>query len=173
VTGIRIDRTDPVVSVAGVRDDGTYLGTSPTARCQAHDALSGVATCRLTTRRHGDRVTVKATATDKAGNVATTSVSYTSPLVVLLDAKQRGDVWVVKSGERYTLVALSESRTAPRLLGPTKGRLEGAGTPLEADGTVDELHRYTITVRLTLPKEGVYKLGLKTGRTVEVVKIRR
>ena len=101
------------------------------------------------------------------------SVSYTSPLVILRGAEQRGNVWMVESGERYTLVVLSESGTPPRLFGPTKGKLEGRGKPMDADGTVDELHRFTITVRLTLPKEGVYKLGLKTGETIRVVKVRR
>jgi hypothetical protein len=170
-TGIDIDRTKPVVSITGVRSGATYAGVSPGARCQARDVLSGVARCALVTRRNGARVTVTATATDRAGNVATASVSYTSPLVVLQGAKQRGGAWVVKSGKRYTLVVLSA--TAPRLLGPSKGKLKGAGKAMKAAGTVDGLRRWTITTRLTLPKKGVYKLGVRSGGATQILEVRR
>jgi hypothetical protein len=80
-------------------------------------------------------------------------------------------VWKVKSGKRYTLVVLSN--TAPRLLGPSKGKLKGSGKAMRAAGTVDGLRRWTITTKLTLPKKGVYKLGVKTGHAVQVVKVRR
>jgi hypothetical protein len=173
VSGINIDRTKPVVAITGIRARATYAGVTPAARCQARDTLSGVASCVLGTRRSGARVTVTATATDMAGNVATASVSYTSPLVALQGAKQRGSVWVVRSGARYTLVVLSESGSAPRLLGPVKGRPRGTGRAMTAAGTVDGLHRFTIKVRLTLPTKGVYHLGVKSGRTIQVVKVRR
>jgi hypothetical protein len=72
---LKLDRTKPTVQVKGVTNGATY-STAPTLRCKAHDALSGVASCRITRSHHGQRVDYVATAEDRAGNVARTHGSY-------------------------------------------------------------------------------------------------
>jgi len=62
VRGINIDTTAPVVRI------GNVSSAHPT--CVAHDALSGVASCRLTKVKVSRGVRWIATATDRAGNVA-------------------------------------------------------------------------------------------------------
>jgi hypothetical protein len=82
VTGINIDKTAPTVSLVGGPADGMsyYFGFLPAApTCSASDALSGldgacsVSAYDTTVGNH----TVTATATDKAGNSASTSATYT------------------------------------------------------------------------------------------------
>jgi hypothetical protein len=72
---VRLDRTKPKVRVAGVRNGATY-DTAPTLRCKAHDALSGVASCRIRRNHHGQVVDYVAVAKDKAGNVAKAHGKY-------------------------------------------------------------------------------------------------
>jgi hypothetical protein len=82
LSGIRIDRTAPTVSVTGVSDGATYtLGAAPTAGCTASDALSGTTGSCTGVLSGGTsagvgRFTYTATATDRAGNRRTVSVSY-------------------------------------------------------------------------------------------------
>jgi hypothetical protein len=80
--GIKIDRTKPEVSVAGVRDGEVYtVGAVPVATCEASDALSGVAGACAGTLSGGNANGVgdfvyEAQAVDRAGNARTVSVSY-------------------------------------------------------------------------------------------------
>ncbi|GAB3198774.1 hypothetical protein GCM10027062_13860 [Nocardioides hungaricus] len=81
VAGIDIDGTGPTVRVRGPRDGATYRpGKAPKVRCQARDALSGLASCELDRStagiRRGRKVVVVATAVDRAGNVATDRIVY-------------------------------------------------------------------------------------------------
>jgi hypothetical protein len=86
VSGINIDRTAPAVSVTGVTQAATYtLGSVPSAGCNTTDALSGVATNATVALSGGQTVssgtvgsiTANCTgATDKAGNTASNSVTY-------------------------------------------------------------------------------------------------
>jgi Bacterial Ig-like domain (group 3) len=79
VSPIDIDRVKPKVSVAGVKAKSTY-SKAPRPKCAATDALSGVATCTLTSTHKTSKgvatYKVKATATDHAGNVAMKTVTY-------------------------------------------------------------------------------------------------
>lgn len=81
VSDLDIDRVAPTVKVGGVTQGRVYTGTAPRATCVGTDKLSGIATCRLVSRstklKVGKRVTVTATATDKAGNTAVKTVTYT------------------------------------------------------------------------------------------------
>jgi endonuclease G, mitochondrial len=78
---VMVDKTAPIVALTGGPTDGGsyYVGAVPAAPiCSASDALSGLAACTIT----GYSVvvgphTVSATATDKAGNISTTSATYT------------------------------------------------------------------------------------------------
>jgi hypothetical protein len=82
VGGINIDKTAPAVALVGGPADGGsyYFGLVPAApSCTASDGLSGLdGSCSVS--GYGTTVgphTVTATATDKAGNVATQSHTYT------------------------------------------------------------------------------------------------
>ncbi|WP_209021839.1 lamin tail domain-containing protein [Nocardioides sp. 503] len=77
VTDVDIDRVDPKVRVAGVKHRKVYTGRAPKPRCVGTDSLSGVASCTLRRTRSGNRYTVVATAVDRAGNSASTTVRYT------------------------------------------------------------------------------------------------
>jgi hypothetical protein len=79
VSGINIDETAPQVALVGGPTATYYYGNDPTApTCDASDALSDLASCVVT----GGGTSVgahsyTATATDKAGNTSTASLSYT------------------------------------------------------------------------------------------------
>jgi hypothetical protein len=82
-SGINIDKTAPVVSVAGVSDGATYtLGSVPTAGCDTSDATSGLDTSASLTLTGGNpdgSGTITATcdgALDNAGNGGSASVTY-------------------------------------------------------------------------------------------------
>jgi hypothetical protein len=82
-SNINIDKTAPTVSVTGVTNGAIYtLGAVPAAACSTSDALSGVATNATITVTGGVAPgvgTFTATcngATDKAGNAATASLTY-------------------------------------------------------------------------------------------------
>jgi alpha-tubulin suppressor-like RCC1 family protein len=84
VSGIKIDKTAPIVTVTGVEDGVTYvLGNVPIAGCETTDALSGVETEASLTLTGGDGDgTGSFTATcsgaaDFAGNNNSASVAYT------------------------------------------------------------------------------------------------
>ena len=82
ISGIKIDRTKPSVTIAGVEDGNTYtLGAAPAGSCSATDDLSGVDGECVGTLTGGNAngvgvFTYTASATDKAGNVRTVTASY-------------------------------------------------------------------------------------------------
>lgn len=67
---VRLDRTPPSLKVTGAKNHKTYRRDRH-LRCVAHDALSGVASCKIHKIDHAGitKVRWKATATDVAGNV--------------------------------------------------------------------------------------------------------
>jgi len=82
VTGLKIDKTDPSLSVTGVSNGATYvLGAVPSVGCAASDALSGLAgPCKgLLVGGNANKVgrfAYGATATDKAGNARVAAAAY-------------------------------------------------------------------------------------------------
>jgi hypothetical protein len=82
VTGLKIDKTAPVLSVGGVTNGATYTrGAVPTATCQASDPLSGLARACAGVRSGGNSAgvgefTYRAGAVDKAGNIRVIAVTY-------------------------------------------------------------------------------------------------
>jgi hypothetical protein len=76
---VSIDLAKPVVRVTGARTGATYR-TAKKLTCKATDTLSGVASCKVTTTRKkvagGTQVRWTGTATDRAGNTATTTGRY-------------------------------------------------------------------------------------------------
>lgn len=75
VSDLDIDQVAPSVGIKGVKKGKTYPGKKK-PKCQATDALSGVASCTVTQKKKGAKYVVTATATDRAGNVATTTLTY-------------------------------------------------------------------------------------------------
>jgi hypothetical protein len=79
---INIDAVAPTIAVTNVAAGGIYtLGAAPAAGCTASDGVSGVAApCKVTvsggTANGVGTYTVTATASDNAGNSATTSLTY-------------------------------------------------------------------------------------------------
>jgi len=63
----KLDVTRPKVRIRGVRAGKAYRRV-PKARCVARDRTSGVLRCRVTRKRHGNRVVITANAIDRAGN---------------------------------------------------------------------------------------------------------
>lgn len=82
VTGLRIDKTAPSLSITGVTDGATYvLGAAPTPSCTASDTLSGLSGPCSGLRVGGNRngvgsFTYVATVVDKAGNRRVVSADY-------------------------------------------------------------------------------------------------
>ena len=82
VTGLKIDKTAPVLTVTGVTNGATYvLGSVPTPGCKATDPLSGLARPCAGAKGGGNSAgvgvfTYGTTATDKAGNTRVAAASY-------------------------------------------------------------------------------------------------
>lgn len=82
LSGIKVDTVAPVVTIGGVRDGAIYtVGAVPAATASATDGTSGLAAPATGTRTGGTAngvgtFTYTATATDKAGNVGTATVTY-------------------------------------------------------------------------------------------------
>jgi hypothetical protein len=75
VGDLDIDSVAPTVAIAGIVDGATYPKHKH-PRCIGADALSGLDTCTIDQVVHGHKVKVTATATDRAGNVSTTTATY-------------------------------------------------------------------------------------------------
>lgn len=75
VSDLDIDLDAPTVAIGGVKAGRTYKKKQkPT--CQGADALSGLASCTVEQVKDGRKYVVTATATDRAGNVTTTTLTY-------------------------------------------------------------------------------------------------
>ena len=82
VTGLKIDKSAPTVSVKGVADGATYtLGNVPAAGCHAYDGLSGLRSACKGVRTGGNangvgQFTYAASGIDKAGNARVVKATY-------------------------------------------------------------------------------------------------
>ncbi len=148
VEGIKIDRTKPTVNLSGVENGKTYtLGAVPAATCTAGDALSGVDGQCTTTLTGGNangvgEYTLEATATDKAGNARTASITYrvvyrfngfqqpiNDPLLVPSAPRsvfKSGSTVPVKFQVKRADGTLVDPLTAPEWLTPEKGNATAA-----------------------------------------------
>jgi Lamin Tail Domain/Bacterial Ig-like domain len=171
---VMIDTIKPVVKITGVASGATYVGVGPTAKCRATDSGSGVASCDLKTTRTPTSVKVTATARDEAGNAATTTVSYRTVPYYVKNATYKNGVFMVTSGHKYTVVALTAAAAKPTLIGPvaTGKKLTGSAKSFASNGTVSGLHEYTVTKVLTI-KSGTWRLGVKIGGTTHVIELHR
>ncbi|WP_406830172.1 Ig-like domain repeat protein [Pedococcus sp. KACC 23699] len=169
VGGINLDRVAPRVAVTGVRSGGRYFAGTPGARCSVNDGLSGIASCTLTRVRRGERETITATALDKAGNAARTTVSVTVPTIMIKDAPFANGVYTVRRGHTYTLMVSS----------PTRPRYVDAAVYPKAPRGHDKYfksigrNQWALGVTMDRPmRSGYWNLGVKIGTTVHPVKVR-
>ncbi|MFC5676808.1 beta strand repeat-containing protein [Aeromicrobium endophyticum] len=169
VGGINVDDQRPTLKIRGVKSGRVYGGKAPRATCAAKDALSGVASCKVTQRKRGTVTTVTATATDKAGNQRSRSVRYRTSIVTLDGATFRNGAYDVKRGRTYTLVVMAGSR-------PTYYEAEVAPrTPRKPGGLMRPAghDRYALGVTMKdLRGRTYWNLGVKVGKKMHVVRVR-
>ena len=166
---VSIDRVAPVVHVGGVRP-GLEYPVPPAGQCLATDALSGVASCRLTRRVRGSTEAYLAVAVDRAGNTASAQVVADLSPVQITGAPFRDGAYVVKLGHRYTLVV--DAKTRPRYIdaAPFPQRPHGNDAFFRKIGP----NRWALSVdfTLSLAVSTYWNIGVKIGGTVHVVTIR-
>jgi Bacterial Ig-like domain (group 3) len=169
VKSINIDLVRPAVRVGGVRNGATYMGKAPTPRCLATDALSGVATCKVTTRKVGARTYFRVLATDRAGNQATSWGSFRTLTTYVQDAKFVKGAFQMKVGKRYVIIVSSTTRpryyyaaVAPRT--PTV-----SGPAFNPAG----YHRWAMGVRAStaMKSHDYWNLGVRIGTSMKSIRI--
>jgi hypothetical protein len=174
VRGINIDMALPAVRITGVRSGASYPGGAPAARCVGSDWLSGIASCTVSKATSGNSVTVTARATDRAGNIRSATVAYHLLPFYVLGASYQNGAFVLHEGHRYTVVALTTSRSRPRFYDAAPwGRTPGpADNLLNAAGSQFGLHRYTLSVYFGrgMGRYRYWNFGVKVGSTMHLVK---
>ena len=170
VTGINIDQNAPRVRVAGVRDGASYAGQTPRPRCVARDGLSGIAQCTLAQSTAHGWTRVLATATDRAGNVARTRVSFRSLPIYLSGASYRHNRFTVRPGRTYTIIVSSVRR--PRYYDATVYPRR----PRQADHWFHRTgaHQWAlgVTMQRAMRSHPLWNIGVKIGRTLHILTVR-
>jgi Bacterial Ig-like domain (group 3)/Immunoglobulin domain/Putative Ig domain len=171
---INIDTVPPTVSVFGPKNGATYFGAAPAAHCVGHDALSGLASCTLSQSRSGDKVTVTATATDRAGNVATASVTFNVLGFYVLNAPYSNGAFQLREGHSYTFVVLTAGSTMPQLYAAVPdGQVPSQpGSWSRRAGHESGLNRYTVAVPIGRDYTGhaYWDFGVKVGSTMNLIR---
>ena len=147
VANISIDKTAPSVSISDIASGAefTWGDPIPAATCNAADDLSGMDTCVLTTVPNNGNVgvhTILATATDKAGNVATTSISYTIKAWTLRGFYQPVDMGSV-------LNTIKGGQTVPMKFEVFAGSIEKTGTSDISSFTQKKISCSSVSTALT------------------------
>lgn len=165
---VSIDRTAPSVRVTGVQGGRTYNGTVPEAACAGSDALSGLASCTVTTTGRVGAGSATVTATDLAGNTSTATTSYVVRDLWVTRSEQVKGAWRLPIGSRRTIQLIGND------LPLVKG---GAGLevrPFRFAGRADGVGHWTARVRVPrgVRPGKVFVLRIKRGDgTVERVKL--
>ena len=133
VSGIDIDQTRPTVKLTGARSGATYVGSVRAPRCVAKDSVSGIASCKLSRHetssgRGLDITTVRytATATSRAGNTTTASVTYHLLGIYVQGARYQDGTFLVTPGRTYTIV-VAHSSVRPRYIDAAPSPVSPAG----------------------------------------------
>jgi hypothetical protein len=179
VQGINIDRILPRLKITGVRNGARYAASAPTVRCASSDALSGIASCRLTSRtrtNHGaERITWTATATDKAGNTRTATLTVTVAGFGFVNAPFSGGAYTVRRGHTYTLVGFTHG-TRPRYVDAAPYPLKPRGLDhwFQRAGHVGRAQRWAlgVTMEYRLRSHRYWNVGVLVGHTLYTIKIR-
>lgn len=176
-TALKLDSVRPSVA-ASVTTLNSYGAQTP--KCVATDLTSGVSTCRVTTTASSNPNYryATATATDKAGNTATSAkVLYRSTTVAAFKSVPstvthgaRFSVYVTSKNARGTLINL----TGVRALSPVKVTSTGVGpanTTLSTYATRTATGTYRVT--FTAPStRGYYRYAIRVGNATVTKVIR-
>lgn len=170
VSGIDIDRVLPTVAITGISTRAPYFVSAPAGHCVARDALSGVASCRLTRQRTGSVEVYTATATDRAGNVATTRRSVRVSSFVIAGAPYRRGAYVVHAGHTSTLLAAAAHR--PRYV-------DAMPYPLRPMGEDNFFHRIGrgrwaigVTFSRAMLHQSSWNIGIRVRDRLHVIRVR-
>ena len=170
VMHIKIDLDKPTVRVRGVRNGAVYPGKAPKPECVASDKLSGIASCKITREKAGDRVRFRAVATDKAGNTAVARGSYRLLPSYVKGTTYRNGFFVVNAGQSYRLVAKSVNR--PRYFYATPW----PATPFERGPRLERVGKQRWAIRISITDDMAararWNVGIKYGGELHVVKLR-
>jgi hypothetical protein len=171
VSGIAVDRTAPRVAVAGVTSGRSYAGKAPRATCAAKDSVSGVLSCTVSSRTKGARTTVTAVATDRAGNTARASKTFTTRSIYIDGARYADGVYTVKAGTVYRLVV--EGRSGRPVYYDAEVAPRKPSTRDHAFVKVGK-DRWALSVLMQngMERHKLWNLGVKTGSTMHVLKVR-
>jgi hypothetical protein len=173
VSGINIDKVAPNVAARGVKNKAFYDGKAPKLICAARDALSGVASCRITTRTKGTVTRYRLTATDKAGNTKTVTGHYTVEHTFLQGVTIRKRAYDVKVGKSYLFVVAASSRPRYYDATPAFGKHP---KPFKPDALLNHAgkHRWTIRVHITkdMAARTYWNIGARTGHTTQIIRLR-
>lgn len=174
VSGINIDTVKPHVSIGGVKSGATYDGTAPKPTCVGHDGLSGVFSCTLHFHGNGQQQTLTATATDKAGNVASTHVSFTVLRYFIKHRSPNPDgSFTTKLGHSYEVGAVATHRPTYYLATPATS---GRPTPFERGPQLKSAGHHIWLVRIfvkpAMSHHRNWNVGVKVGHTMHVIHLR-
>jgi hypothetical protein len=170
ITGVSIDGGLPKVRITGITAGRTYFIGAPVARCVGSDALSGVATCKITRRIHGSRVDYVATATDRAGHSATVRTSVFQTNYVLDGASSRNGVYTVHAGQSYTLRAAAVSR--PHYSNASREPERPRGNDGDFYRVSDKRWALGVTIDQAMRGQRLWNLGVQVGETMHVIVVR-
>ncbi len=175
VGAINIDRRAPKVAIKGVRKGATYPGQAPKARCVSKDKLSGIARCKVSKRVRGESVTIRATATDRAGNKRISTVRYRVARFYVSGATFRQGSYRVSEGKTYLVVALTSGSSRPQYYNASlrDSTPTASGSYLRRSGKQSGLHRHVLPVRMDrgMSRHGRWDLGVKVGRTLHRIPV--
>jgi hypothetical protein len=177
VWNINIDKTKPALRIRGVKKGATYLGKPPKATCDGSDALSGIASCKITEAKHGTTVTVRARAVDRAGNVTTKKKKFTVLRIYVQGVSFSNGAFTLREGHSYTVVALLKKTGKPRYYdaSPTGRPVGGADSFFHSAGKQSGLHRYTLSIHIRSGLSRRYSLwnfGVKFHHSMHLVVFR-
>ncbi|MFO6452421.1 MULTISPECIES: Ig-like domain-containing protein [unclassified Aeromicrobium] len=165
---VKIDRSKPRVGIRGVKSGRSYFD-APKPTCSAKDSLSGVKTCKVTTKRSGSRVVVTAKATDVAGNVRTKRVAYRLAGYKIEGAKLKNGVYQVRHGETYTIVVRG-SKARYVYATPAPGKPHRGSVPFKKAGQ----DRWALGVKMsmTTSRTRSWNLGHTQNGKLHVIKVK-
>ncbi|WP_313406742.1 Ig-like domain-containing protein [Aeromicrobium sp.] len=165
---VKVDRSKPRVALKGVKAGRSYFD-APRPKCIAKDSISGVAKCKVTSKRRGSKIVVTAKATDVAGNVRTKRVAYRVADFTIRGAKKVGDTYRVKHLETYTLVVRG-AKASYVYATPAPGKPNRGSVPFKKAGR----NTWALGVTMSMTTSGTrsWNLGYTQGGKLHVVKVK-
>jgi hypothetical protein len=173
VSPVNIDQTKPELSVTGIKGSASYYAPGPAdIACVASDSLSGLAGhCALTVTRGPASITWKATATDKAGNVATVTGKASLIDYYVAGVPRIDGFYQVKIGHSYLVKAYVVTTKAPRYVfaAPRGQQPHPVGPAMTKIGP--NLWAIQINVTTLMGHHQYWTLGVRVGGTLHTIAI--